>query len=170
MRLVFCFSRSCRPYPTTLALRSLPCWPGAKLRFSTGHLSVKHLAPFKNSFMPSRRQRRQTAPLYLAIFLLYFECRWVYREAVSFLPIQLIAPSLQLLASRKTLLTTLPAAKSWQLKSHTLRRFGGRHPLCGMGVMSRMVFTSRPAAASARMADSRPDPGPFTRTSTERIP
>src|SRR5262252_2126320 len=68
MRLVFCFSRSCRPYPTTLALRSLPCWPGAKLRFSTGHLSVKHLAPFKNSFMPSRRQRRQTAPLYRANF------------------------------------------------------------------------------------------------------
>src|SRR5215467_571582 len=71
MRLVFCFSRSCRPYPTTVALRSLPCWPGAKLRFSTGHLSVKHLAPFKNSFMPSRRQRRQTGPVYLAIVLLY---------------------------------------------------------------------------------------------------
>src|SRR5437764_14304959 len=70
MRLVFCFSRSCRPYPTTLALRSLPCWPGAKLRFSTGHLSVKHFGPFRNNFMPSRRQRRHTAPLYLAISLL----------------------------------------------------------------------------------------------------
>src|SRR5579872_3478459 len=67
MRLVLCFSRSCRPYPTTLALRSLPCWPGAKLRFSMGHLSLKHLGPFKNNFMPSRRQRRHTGPLYLAI-------------------------------------------------------------------------------------------------------
>ena len=44
-------------------LRSWPCWPGGKLRFSTGHLSVKHLAPFRKSFMPSRRQRRQTAPV-----------------------------------------------------------------------------------------------------------
>src|SRR5579864_5605910 len=70
MRLVFCFSRSCKPYPTTLALRSLPCWPGAKLRFSIGHLSLKHLGPFRNNFMPSRRQRRHTGPLYRAIFLL----------------------------------------------------------------------------------------------------
>src|SRR5207302_7742201 len=67
MRLAFCFSRSCKPYPTILALRSLPCCPGAKLRFSTGHLSLKHLVPFRNNFMPSRRQRRQTGPLYLAI-------------------------------------------------------------------------------------------------------
>src|SRR5258708_31503938 len=53
---------------------------------------------------------------------------------------------------------------------YTRRRFGGRHPLCGIGVTSLIVFTSRPAAASARIADSRPDPGPFTRTSTERMP
>src|SRR5579871_262688 len=52
MRLVFCFSRSCRPYPTILALRSFPCCPGAKLRFSRGHLSLKHLLPFRNSLMP----------------------------------------------------------------------------------------------------------------------
>src|SRR5260221_4357568 len=88
MRLVFCFSRSCRPYPTTLALRSLPCWPGAKLRFSTGHLSVKHLAPFKNNFMPSRRQRRQTAPLYLAIFFFsYFRLSIGLRGGYPFFPI-----------------------------------------------------------------------------------
>ena len=30
--------------------------------------------------------------------------------------------------------------------------------------------TSIPAAANARIADSRPDPGPLTRTSTERTP
>src|ERR1700752_3068021 len=52
----------------------------------------------------------------------------------------------------------------------TLRRFGGRHPLCGIGVTSRMERTSIPAAASARTADSRPDPGPLTRTSTLRTP
>src|SRR5438067_11334131 len=72
MRLAFCFSRNCRPYPTILALRSFPCWPGAKLRFSTGHLSLKHLLPLRNNFMPSRRQRRQTAPLIRAILLLNF--------------------------------------------------------------------------------------------------
>ncbi len=52
----------------------------------------------------------------------------------------------------------------------TLRRFGGRQPLCGMGVTSRMLRTSMPAAARARIADSRPEPGPATRTSTERRP
>src|ERR1035437_2662503 len=54
--------------------------------------------------------------------------------------------------------------------AYTRRRLGGRHPLCGTGVTSRMVRTSMPADASARIADSRPDPGPLTRTSTERIP
>src|SRR5512139_335794 len=54
--------------------------------------------------------------------------------------------------------------------SYTRRRFGGRHPLWGIGVTSRIDFTSRPAVESARMADSRPDPGPFTSTSHERMP
>src|SRR6185436_17617690 len=53
---------------------------------------------------------------------------------------------------------------------HTLRRFVGRQPLCGMGVTSRMDFTSIPTVCSARIADSRPDPGPLTLTSTERRP
>ena len=35
---------------------------------------------------------------------------------------------------------------------------------------SRIDFTSMPIVCSARMADSRPDPGPLTRTSTERRP
>src|SRR5438105_11248629 len=35
-----------------------------------------------------------------------------------------------------------------------------------MGVMSRMRVTFRPAAASARKADSRPAPGPLTSTLT----
>src|SRR6266851_9329306 len=53
---------------------------------------------------------------------------------------------------------------------YTRRRFGGRHPLCGIGVTSRMERTSMPDEASARTADSRPDPGPLTRTSTLRTP
>src|SRR3954466_10499643 len=73
----------------------------------------------------------------------------------------------------------VPRLKALQLLDHqilklqipyTLRRFGGRHPLCGIGVTSRIVRTSMPAAARARIADSRPEPGPETRTSTERSP
>src|SRR5881628_2587988 len=53
---------------------------------------------------------------------------------------------------------------------YTRLRFGGRHPLSGIGVTSRIDFTSRPTVCSARIADSRPDPGPFTRTSSDRMP
>ncbi len=54
--------------------------------------------------------------------------------------------------------------------NQTLRRFGGRQPLCGIGVTSRIDFTLRPADASAWIADSRPLPGPCTRTCTLRSP
>src|SRR5699024_5623916 len=46
------------------------------------------------------------------------------------------------------------------------RRFGGRQPLCGTGVTSRIAVTSNPADCNARIADSRPGPGPLTVTST----
>src|SRR5205809_1078116 len=49
---------------------------------------------------------------------------------------------------------------------YTRRRLGGRHPLCGIGVTSRMAEISRPTAWSDRMAASRPAPGPRTNTST----
>src|SRR5262249_38748295 len=52
----------------------------------------------------------------------------------------------------------------------TLRFFGGRQPLCGIAVVSRMVRTSKPAVDNARTADSRPEPGPLTRTSTVLSP
>ncbi len=42
--------------------------------------------------------------------------------------------------------------------------------MCGIGVTSRIDFTSSPTVCSARIADSRPDPGPLTRTSSERMP
>src|SRR6186713_2179417 len=52
----------------------------------------------------------------------------------------------------------------------TRRRLGGRTPLCGVGVTSLIAPTSRPVAVSERIAVSRPEPGPFTKTSTLRMP
>src|SRR5256886_13614708 len=51
--------------------------------------------------------------------------------------------------------------------SYTRRRFGGRHPSCGIGVTSRIAVISRPTAWSERMAASRPAPGPRTKRSEE---
>src|SRR6201989_1695479 len=48
----------------------------------------------------------------------------------------------------------------------TLRFWGGRQPLCGIGVTSAMLVIFRPQLFRARTADSRPGPGPPTRTST----
>src|SRR5437660_2324455 len=59
------------------------------------------------------------------------------------------------------------AASGLGIAGHYTRlRFGGRQPLWGIGVMSRMSVTLRPAAARARSADSRPAPGPVTITLT----
>src|SRR3954467_8269571 len=52
----------------------------------------------------------------------------------------------------------------------TRRRLGGRQPLWGVGVTSWMVPTSRPMAPSDRMAVSRPEPGPLTKTSIFFMP
>src|SRR3954462_15378156 len=120
MRRAFCFSRSWSRCSLSLG-RPRPCWPGGYGRTSIGHFGDSHLLPLRNSFIFSRRQRRQSAPVYLAM-------------------------------------------------NQTLRRFGGRHPLWGTGVTSLMVPTSRPTACGERIAVSRPEPGPFTNTSTLRIP
>src|SRR5207248_7452521 len=48
----------------------------------------------------------------------------------------------------------------------TLLLFRGRTPLCACGVTSLTPMISRPAACSERIAVSRPEPGPFTNTST----
>src|SRR5699024_4598222 len=50
------------------------------------------------------------------------------------------------------------------------RRFGGRHPVCGTGVRSRIAVTSRPAACNERIAASPPASWPFTATSRDFIP
>ncbi len=49
-------------------------------------------------------------------------------------------------------------------------RFGGRHPLCGIGVTSLIIVISKPATCNALTAASRPGPGPFTSTDTVFIP
>src|SRR6185312_5640152 len=56
------------------------------------------------------------------------------------------------------------------LRPQTLRFFGGRQPLWGIGVTSAMLVIFRPQLLSARTADSRPGPGPPTRTSTFLTP
>src|SRR5690606_21118728 len=48
--------------------------------------------------------------------------------------------------------------------------FGGRHPLCGMGVTSIMLVTLNPTLFNERTADSRPGPGPLMRTSMVLTP
>src|ERR671915_902494 len=95
-----------------------------------GHLGPSHLLPLRNSFIFSRRQSLQSAPVYRAI-----------------------SPKTSDLSTRQT-----------------RRRFGGRQPLWGTGVTSWMEPTSRPVACSDRMAVSRPEPGPLTKTSTLRMP
>src|SRR5947209_15445139 len=59
---------------------------------------------------------------------------------------------------------------SFILAGYTRRFFGGRQPLCGKGVTSSIALTVRPAACRAVMADSRPEPGPLTRTSISLRP
>src|SRR3990167_6374716 len=53
---------------------------------------------------------------------------------------------------------------------YTLRTFGGRHPLCGIGVTSLIEITVNPFAFKARIAASRPDPTPLTKTETSVSP
>src|SRR5215471_6672533 len=53
---------------------------------------------------------------------------------------------------------------------YTRRFLRGRQPLCGTGVTSLIVVISKPIACKARMADSRPEPGPLTRTSISFMP
>src|SRR5256712_3202098 len=64
-------------------------------------------------------------------------------------------------------LTTADPADGARVPRHQTRlRFGGRQPLCGIGVTSVIAVTSRPVASRARIAASRPAPGPRTKTST----
>src|SRR5258708_6709938 len=106
--------------------------------------------------MPSRRHCRQTGPIY---------------RAKSNLPqtsVGAVYNPRGLLPAYST--RSLAGAASIKLQTQTLRFFGGRQPLCGIGVRSLITLTSRPAVDNARTADSRPAPGPLTSTFTVRNP
>src|ERR1700733_6921012 len=139
------------------------------------HFSVWQRSPFRNNFMPSRRHNRQTGPLYLAMLYL-FAHNAEKRCALSNLSPRLarnfkVQFTARFRATSSRFLTPSNRFQGSRLRIHqTLRRFGGRQPLCGIGVRSLIDFTSIPTVASARTADSRPAPGPLTRTSTERSP
>src|SRR3954469_18280881 len=112
--------------------------------------------------MPSRRQSRQTGPLYLANSI---TSSYVAREV----PSELGQVRFTVGRPSSRLLTTIRPGLRDGI-NQTRRFLGGRQPLCGMGVTSLIARTSIPAVARARTADSRPEPGPGTRTSTVRIP
>src|SRR5437879_6507551 len=57
-----------------------------------------------------------------------------------------------------------------EFSCYTRRFLGGRQPLCGSGVTSSMALMVMPAACRAVIADSRPEPGPLTRTSISLRP
>src|SRR6478735_1163516 len=65
-----------------------------------------------------------------------------------------------------TLAAALLALGSGIASHQTRLLLRGRQPLWACGVTSRTPVTSRPAACRERMAVSRPEPGPFTKTST----
>ena len=69
--------------------------------------------------------------------------------------------------SRESRQATRPKSAA---QAQTRRRLRGRQPLCGIGVTSRIEVTLKPAAWMARSADSRPEPGPETSTSSVRMP
>src|SRR5262245_58402266 len=94
--------------------------------------------------MPSRRHKRQTGPMYRA----------TKPPGLSDHPCSLC----------------MTITLTRQGGNYTRRRFGGRHPLCGIGVTSRMRLMANPAACKERSAESRPAPGPFTCTWTVRMP
>src|ERR1043165_9871835 len=74
-------------------------------------------------------------------------------------------------ANGRTSITSHAGSVGRELGCNYTRRFlRGRQPLCGTGVTSLMVGISRPMAWRARIADSRPEPGPLTRTSISFIP
>src|SRR4051794_12285659 len=60
----------------------------------------------------------------------------------------------------------VPALRSKVTGHYTRLRFFGRTPLCACGDTSFTPRISSPAACSERIAVSRPEPGPFTNTST----
>ena len=79
-------------------------------------------------------------------------------------------PMLERIEEAGELLPISQATEPPAVETQTRRRLRGRQPLCGIVVTSRIEVTVKPAACSARSADSRPEPGPATSTSRVRMP
>src|ERR1700681_1182006 len=112
-----------------------PCWPG--LVSSLHFESSERRALFRKRSVPSLRASLHFGPVYRASILSY-QFNFFGRPLFSRRP---------------------------NYPSYMRRRFGGRHPLCGIGVTSEMLVIFIPSAFSARTADSRPGPGPLILTS-----
>src|ERR1035441_2060695 len=127
------------------------------------------------AFVPLKRSLTVAAPIRAArvskrdrsIYLAKLLSPYLFSLRCGLRPWQAFVP----LKRSLTVAAPIRAARVSKRYSHYTRRFlGGRHPLCGMGVTSLMARTSIPAVLNARTADSRPEPGPETRTSTTRSP
>src|SRR5918992_1599685 len=81
-------------------------------------------------------------------------------------PQQVLARHARLPAGLGVVVAALLALGSGVAGHQTRRRFRGRQPLWACGVTSLIDVISSPAACSDRIAVSRPEPGPFTNTST----
>src|SRR6185295_11257117 len=77
-----------------------------------------------------------------------------------------VVPALALQEELHALPAALLALGPCLARHQTRLRLRGRHPLWACGVTSRIPVISSPAAWSERIAVSRPEPGPFTKTST----
>src|SRR5579863_2966410 len=116
--------------------------------------------------------RRESAPALTCNLLgLISSCQFFWIVTLS--PIALRGATM----SRGSLRSVRPRScggrcSSWSISrmSYTRRRLRGRQPLCGIGVTSRIEVMVKPAACSERSADSRPEPGPATSTSSVRMP
>ena len=81
-------------------------------------------------------------------------------------------PLLKIISGSPAGITYMISQYIWpkQILLYTLRLFGGRHPLWGIGVTSLIILTENPSIWRARKAASLPTPGPFTLTSAVFIP
>src|SRR6516225_1044157 len=130
------------------------------LRRSMAHLGLSQRLPFRYSLMPSRRHNWQTGSRCLAIVPnRKLEIRISKPETKSKSEISKPANVVFIRISN------LFRISKFEFRIYTLRFLGGRQPLCGNGVTSSMALMDKPAACRAVIADSRPEPGPLTRTS-----
>src|SRR5439155_274686 len=152
----FCFSRSWVRYSEPCRMRSRPCSPGGYGRRSIGHFIESHLGPFRNSFIFSRRQSRQTGPVYRAISCAQLASRpqCVSHPAPLLGPAAVVGDRCEVLdaghpAAGVHMASALPsiAAAPSSLPHLLLPGDGLLRPLAGAGVGVRALAPDRQAPA-----------------------